>query len=461
MQNFLTIERMEPQKRSQLERTKDYKEIYELLPKNDMKEQASRCIQCGDPFCHNKCPLHNLIPFWLRAIGGKYDINLAFALSNETNPFPEITGRVCPQDRLCEGDCSLNDGHKAVTIGAIEVAISENGIRNGLKPKFSQKKVGKSVAVVGSGPASIAAATYLLRAGVDVTMYEKQNRAGGLLTYGIPGFKIEKEIVARRIGWLKEAGMELRTNTKIGEDISFSELVNLHNAVFLGMGAEQSNRANIVNENAKGTIMAIDFLRNIQKKQFKEDFDTSIDVANKNVVVIGGGDTAMDCLRTAVREGARSVTCLYRRDKFNMPGSKKEFKNALDEGVIFVYNVVPKDIVINNEGSVIGINMQKTIMSNKTVDGRQSVEIVKGGDFKVDADIIIFALGFSPSNPTFLSENGIEVNSRGVIVVDNKCRTSKTGVYAGGDCTRGAALVINAAADGKAAALQILHDLSL
>ncbi|MDR1284585.1 MAG: glutamate synthase subunit beta [Campylobacteraceae bacterium] len=461
MQNFLTIDRIEPQKRSQLERTKDYKEIYELLSKNDMKEQASRCIQCGDPFCHNKCPLHNLIPFWLRAVGGKYDIDLAFALSNETNPYPEITGRVCPQEKLCEGDCSLNDGHKAITIGAIEVAISENGIRNGLKPKFSQKKVGKSVVVIGSGPASIAAATYLLRAGVDVTMYEKQNRAGGLLTYGIPGFKIEKEIVARRIEWLKEAGMTLKTNIKIGEDVSFSELANLHNAVFLGIGAEQSNKANIVNENAKGTIMAIDFLRNIQKKQFKEDFDVSIDVANKNVAVIGGGDTAMDCLRTAVREGARSVTCLYRRDKFNMPGSKKEFKNALDEGVIFVYNVVPKDIIVNSEGGVIGINMQKTIMSNKTVEGRQSVETLKGGDFKVDADIVIFALGFSPSNPTFLSENGIEVNSRGAIVVDSEYHTSKSGVYAGGDCVRGAALVVNAAADGKAAALQILRDLSL
>ncbi|MDR3178339.1 MAG: glutamate synthase subunit beta [Campylobacteraceae bacterium] len=461
MQNFLTIERTEPQKRSQFERTKDYKEIYELLSKDDIKEQASRCIQCGDPFCHNKCPLHNLIPFWLKAVGGKHDIKLAFALSNETNPFPEITGRVCPQERLCEGDCSLNDGHGAITIGAIEIAISENGIRSGLKPRFAQKKVGKSVAVVGSGPASISAATYLLRAGVDVTMYEKQNRAGGLLTYGIPGFKIEKEVVARRVEWLKEAGMQLKINTKIGEDILFSELVNSHDAIFLGIGAEQSNKANIANENAKGTVLAIDFLRNIQKKQFKEDYDTRIDAANKNVVVIGGGDTAMDCLRTAIREGAKSVTCLYRRDRFNMPGSKKEFKNALDEGVIFVYNVTPKDIVVNSDGNVIGINMQKTIMSDKNSDGRQSVEIVKGGDFKVDADIVIFALGFTPSNPTFLSENGIEVNNRGAIVIDGKHHTSKFGVYAGGDCTRGAALVVNAAADGKAAASQILFDLSI
>ncbi|MDR3345727.1 MAG: glutamate synthase subunit beta [Campylobacteraceae bacterium] len=461
MQNFLTIERIEPQKRSQFERVKDYREIYELLSKDDISEQASRCIQCGDPFCHNKCPLHNLIPFWLKAVGAKADIDLAFALSNETNPFPEITGRVCPQERLCEGDCSLNDGHGAITIGSIEVAISENGFRKGLKPLFAEKKAGKSVAIVGSGPASISAATYLLRAGVDVVMYERQSRAGGLLTYGIPGFKIEKDVVARRIDWLVKAGMKLFVDTKVGEHIQFSELVNSHNAVFLGIGAEQSNRANIVNENARGTISAIDFLRDIQKKNFKEKHDGAVDAAGKNVVVIGGGDTAMDCLRSAVREGAKSVTCLYRRDKFNMPGSKKEFKNALDEGVIFVYNVTPKDIILNSDGNVIGINMQKTIMSERSADGRQSVEVVKGSDFKVDADIVIFALGFSPSEPAFLAENGIEMNSRGAIAVDNKYRTSKSGVYAGGDCMRGAALVVNAAADGKAAAAQILRDLSL
>jgi glutamate synthase (NADPH/NADH) small chain len=457
MQNFLTIERIEPQKRSQVERVKDYKEIYELLSKEDINEQASRCIQCGDPFCHNKCPLHNLIPFWLKAIGDKDDTDLAFALSNETNPYPEITGRVCPQDRLCEGDCSLSEGHGAITIGSIEVAISENGFRKGLKPLFFKKKIDKSIAVVGSGPASISAATYLLRAGAKVTMYERQKRAGGLLTYGIPGFKIEKDIVARRIEWLVEAGMSLKTNINVGEDISFAELMNSHNAVFLGIGAEQSNRANIVNENANGTIMAIDFLRNIQKKNFKEEY-RHMDIAGKNVAVIGGGDTAMDCLRAAVREGAKSVTCLYRRDKFNMPGSKKEFKNALDEGVVFVYNTAPKDIIVNNEGNVIGVNMQKTIMSEKSSDGRQSVEIVKGSDFKVDADIVVFALGFSPSSPAFLAENGIEVNSRGAIFVNDKCQTSKAGVYAGGDCVRGAALVVNAAADGKAAAKQILKD---
>ncbi|MDR2789932.1 MAG: glutamate synthase subunit beta [Campylobacteraceae bacterium] len=459
MQDFLTIERAEIKKRSVTERTKDFREIYELLSKDDIKEQASRCIQCGDPFCHNKCPLHNFIPFWLKAVGARADMRTAFQISNESNPFPEITGRVCPQDKLCEGDCSLNDGYGSITIGAIEAAVSENGFRNGLKPLFSAKKIDKSVAIVGSGPASISAATYLLRAGVKVVMYERQNRAGGLLTYGIPGFKIEKEVIARRVNWLVEAGLELKTNTEVGKDVAFSELVNSHNAVFLGLGAELPNRANISNETANGTIMAVDFLRNIQKKQFKEKLDKDINVANKNVVVVGGGDTAMDCLRSSVRENAKSVTCLYRRDKFSMPGSKKEFKNALDEGVNFLYNAAPRDVIINSEGSVIGLNMQKTITSDK--GARQSVEIVKGSDFKIDADVVIFALGFTPNIPTFLAENGIDINSRGAIVVDNFYRTSKAGVYAGGDCMRGAALVVMAAADGKMAAAQILKDLSL
>ncbi|MDR0761773.1 MAG: FAD-dependent oxidoreductase, partial [Campylobacteraceae bacterium] len=349
----------------------------------------------------------------------------------------------------------------AITIGAIETAISENGFRNGLKPLFATKKTDKSVAIVGSGPASISAATYLLRAGVKVVMYEKQNRAGGLLTYGIPGFKIEKEIIARRVNWLVEAGLELKTGVEVGKDVSFSDLVNLHNAVFLGIGAELPNRANISNENANGTIMAIDFLRNIQKKQFKEELDADIDVSNKNVVVVGGGDTAMDCLRASIREHAKSVTCLYRRDKFNMPGSKKEFKNALDEGVNFIYNTAPHDIIVNSEGNVIGLNMQKTILGDKNALGRQSVEIVKGSDFKIDADIVIFALGFTPNIPTFLAENGIDVNNRGAIATDGAYHTSKAGVYAGGDCMRGAALVVTAAADGKMAATQILKDLSL
>lgn len=456
MQNFINIERVESKKRGNFERVKDYKEIYEIKTLSEISEQSDRCVQCGDPYCHNKCPLHNYIPFWLKAIA-KNDVDLAFNISNESNPFPEITGRVCPQERLCEGDCTLSDGYGAITIGAIEIAITEEGLKRGLKPKFAQKKVDKRVAVIGSGPASISAATYLLRAGFNVYMYEKEMRAGGLLTYGIPEFKIQKEIVKRRIDFLVEAGLSLHVNKEVGKDISFEEIANESDAVFIGIGSGESNLANVLNENAEGTYLAIDFLKSIQKKHFNETCK-SIDVKEKNVVVIGGGDTAMDCLRTSVREGAKSVKCLYRRDKYSMPGSKKEFKNALEEGVEFVYNVALKDVIVNNDNKVIGVNLQKTVLGEKDENKRAKIEIIKQSDFKIDADVVIFALGFSASTPSFLLENGIELNKYGNIMV-NEYRTSKNGVYAGGDCINGSDLVVTAAKDGKNAAIQMIKDI--
>ena len=458
MQNFVNEERVEPRKRSTGDRVRDFKEIYEIFSREDARAQADRCIQCGDPFCHSKCPLHNYIPFWLKATSAM-NRELAFNLSNETNPFPEITGRICPQDRLCEGDCTLNDGHGAISIGAIETFISEEGFKKGLKPRFSGIKTKKKVAIIGAGPAGIACATYLLRAGISVSMYERQNRAGGLLTYGIPGFKLDKEVVARRILWLQEAGMTLHTNTQVGESISFDEIAHNHDAIFLGIGAETSRKANLANENATGVLSAIDFLRATQKKLFNEPYDKRYEVKGKHVVVVGGGDTAMDCLRSSIREGAKSVVCLYRRDKYNMPGSKKEFKNAIEEGAEFIFNVTPKEILINADGNVIGIDMHKTMLGSKDASLRQSVEIIKGGDFRVDADIIIFALGFSPTVPSFLAENGIEVNKSGCIMVSSDYQTSKLGVYAGGDCKRGSDLVVSAAKEGKEAALSIIKKL--
>lgn len=458
MQNFINEERYEPRKRSSSDRVKDFKEIYEIFSKEDAALQADRCIQCGDPFCHSKCPLHNYIPFWLKSTSAMQR-ELSFNLSNESNPFPEITGRICPQDRLCEGDCTLNDGHGAITIGAIETFISEEGFKKGLKPAFPGITTKKKVAIIGAGPAGIACATYLLRAGIAVSMYDKQNKAGGLLTYGIPGFKLDKEVVARRMLWLQEAGARLHVNTHVGKDISFDEVAHNHDAVFLGIGSESSRKANIANENASGVFMAIDFLRAIQKKLFNESYDKKYEVKGKHVVVVGGGDTAMDCLRSSIREGAKSVTCLYRRDKYNMPGSKKEFKNAIEEGAEFVFNVTPKEILVNSEGQVIGIDMHKTMLGSKDASCRQCVEIVKGGDFRVDADVIIFALGFSPTVPSFLAENGIEVNKSGCIMVGHDYQTSKMGVYAGGDCKRGSDLVVTAAKEGKEAAHHIIKKL--
>ncbi len=458
MQNFIKIERIEPEKRDSVERIDDFKEIYEVFDKHEASAQASRCVQCGDPFCHSKCPLHNHIPYWLKSISGMKN-DLSFKLSNESNPFPEITGRICPQDRLCEGDCTLNDGHGAITIGSIETFISEYGFKKGLKPEFPGITTKKSVAVIGAGPAGLSAATYLLRAGIKVEMYDRQARAGGLMTYGIPGFKLDKEVVSRRVRWLEEAGMNLHVNCEIGKDISFDEIAGQNDAIFIGIGAESSRKANLVHENAKNVFMAMDFLRNIQKKLFSENYDNNYEVTGKNIVVIGGGDTAMDCLRTSLREGAKSVTCLYRRDKYNMPGSKKEFKNSKEEGARFVYNASPKEILINSDNEVVGIEMQKTMLGAKDSSGRASVEVVKGSDFKVEADIVIFALGFSPSNPDFLAENGISVNKWGCIVVDKNYETSKSGVYSGGDCKRGSDLVVTAANEGKEAADKIIKSL--
>ena len=458
MQNFINEERIEPRKRSSSDRVKDFKEIYEIFSREDASIQADRCIQCGDPFCHSKCPLHNYIPFWLKSTSAM-NRELSFKLSNETNPYPEITGRICPHDRLCEGDCTLNDGHGAITIGAIETYISEEAFKKGMKPSFPGITTSKKVAVIGAGPAGMACATYLLRAGIAVSMFDRQNKAGGLLTYGIPGFKLDKEVVARRIRWLQEAGATLHVNTQVGKDISFDEIDHTHDAIFLGIGAEAPRKANIANENASGVFSAIDFLRAIQKKLFNEAYEKKYDVKNKHVVVVGGGDTAMDCLRSSIREGAKSVTCLYRRDKYNMPGSKKEFKNAIEEGAEFVFNVTPKEILVNSDGNVIGIDMHRTMLGAKDASCRQCVEIVKGGDFRVDADVIIFALGFSPSSPGFLAENGIEVNKWGGVVVGADYQSSKLGVYAGGDCKRGSDLVVTAAKEGKEAATHIIKKL--
>ena len=459
MQEFLNTGRIDPEKRLVVERIRDFKEIYEVFDKDRASSQSNRCIQCGDPFCLNKCPLHNYIPQWLKGVAEK-DLEFAFKLSNEPSPFPEVMGRVCPHDRLCEGDCTLNDGHGAITIGSIETFIVEEGFKNGLKPKFPGITTDKKVAIVGSGPAGLSAATYLLRSGIAVTMYERCDRAGGLLTYGIPNFKLDKKIVERRVKLLQEAGMNLVLNTEVGRDISFDEIADNHDAMFLGIGATVAKKAGIAGENAKNIYKAMDYLTNIQRKHFKSTYDKKFDFKDLDVVVIGGGDTAMDCLRTAKREGARSVTCLYRRDAHNMPGSKKEYKNAMEEGVDFIFCVSPKDIVLNESGHAIAVEVVKTTLGSKDESGRQKMEEIKGSEYRVSADVIIMSLGFDPSVPPFLAENGIDTNSwGGVIINENSYETTTSGVYAGGDCYRGADLVVTAAYDGREAARKIVKSL--
>ncbi len=449
MLNFTKIDRNNPSKRGVMDRIKDFKEVYNVFDKNKASEQAERCIGCGDPYCHNKCPLHNIIPAWLKQTA-QNDLELAFNISNETSPFPEILGRICPQDVLCEGDCTLNDTHGAITIGAIETHISETGFDNGLVPKFAETKIGKKVAVVGSGPAGISAATFLLRAGIDVDMYERASRAGGLLTYGIPGFKLDKHRVERRINWLCDAGMKLFTNCEIGKDKSFEELEKNYDAVFIGIGSTKGKYPNIPGEKNSNVFLAMEFLTGIQQRNFEETITTFVDVKDKNVVVIGGGDTAMDCVRTSVREGAKNIKCLYRRDEANMPGSKKEVQNSKEEGVEFVFNVSPLAIDEN------GVNLIKTEMSEPDASGRSSIVNVDGSEYSESADIVILALGFDQELPSFIKDANLELDRWNGIKVDENYQTSNGKIYAGGDSVRGADLAVRAAADGKVAAQNII-----
>jgi glutamate synthase (NADPH/NADH) small chain len=457
MLNFTKFERINPEKRDVLQRIKDFDEVYQVFNKQRAREQADRCMQCGDPYCHTGCPLGNYIPAWLKQTATK-NPDYAFAISNETSPFPEILGRICPQDVLCEGACSLNTGHGAVSIGAVETFISEDAFANGMKPIFPAKSNGKKIAVIGSGPTGISAATFLIRQGFEVEMFERADRAGGLLMYGIPGFKLDKTTVDRRINWLLEAGMKLHVNCEIGKDKSIDELEKEFDGIYLGIGATKSNSVRIEGEDSSNVHFAIDFLTGIQKRNLNTKTDY-IDVKDKKVVVIGGGDTAMDCVRTSVREGASSVKCLYRRDEANMPGSKKEVVNAKEEGVEFVFNVSPKSIKTEGDKAV-AVELLTTSMSEPDETGRQKVVINEGSEYLEDADVIILALGFSPEVPEFLKELNVETNSWGGVIIDSKFRTSNLKVYAGGDCRRGAHLAVTAAVDGREAAKSIAEALS-
>ena len=458
MLNFTKFERISPEKRDVLHRLKDYDEVYKVFGDSRAKEQSDRCMQCGDPYCHTGCPLGNFIPAWLKQTATK-NPDLAFALSNETSPFPEILGRICPQDSLCEGACSLNTGHGAIAIGAVETHVSEDAFARGLKPKFSNNKKDGKIAIIGSGPAGISAATFLLRKGYQVEMFERADRAGGLMMYGIPGFKLDKSTVDRRINWLIEAGMKLHLNCEIGKDKSAKDLENEFDSIFIGIGATASRYAGIEGEKSSNVHLAMNLLTGIQKKNLGNKNSDFIDVKNKKVLVIGGGDTAMDCVRSSVREGASSVKCLYRRNEANMPGSKKEVVNAKEEGVEFVFNVSPK--VIKTEGNIAtGVELLTTSMSEPDDSGRQKVVINEGSEYFEEADIIIMALGFTPEAPAFLKELNVETNSWGGIEISKTFQTSNNKVYAGGDCERGAHLAVTAAADGRDAARAIMQILA-
>ncbi len=461
MLKFVTLGKETPQKRDASDRSHDFHEIYREFAASKAAEQASRCSQCGVPYCQSHCPLHNNIPDWLR-LTAEGRLEEAYELSQATNTFPEICGRICPQDRLCEGNCVIeNSGHGTVTIGSVEKYLTDTAWEMGwVKPIKPKAERAESVGIIGAGPGGLAAADVLRRRGVQVTVYDRYDRAGGLLTYGIPGFKLEKPVVMQRIEQLELAGVQFVMNCKVGEDLTFAAIRGQHDAVLIATGVYKSRDIEAPGVGARGIVKALDYLTASNRKSFGDDvaeFDEgTLNAAGKRVVVIGGGDTAMDCVRTAIRQGATSVKCLYRRDKANMPGSQREVQNAEEEGVDFIWLSAPKGFSGGLE--VAGVMVQKMRLGAPESSGRQSPEIIEGADYVEPAELVIQALGFEPEAiPTLWGVPELAVTRWGTVKADFKSHaTSLPGVYAAGDIVRGASLVVWAIRDGREAADAIL-----
>jgi glutamate synthase (NADPH/NADH) small chain len=418
------------------------------------------------PYCQTHCPLHNNIPDWLR-LTAEGRLQEAYEVSQATNTFPEICGRICPQDRLCEGNCVIEgSGHGTVTIGTVEKYITDTAWDKGwVLPISPQVERAESVGIIGAGPGGLAAADVLRRAGLQVTVYDRYDRAGGLLTYGIPGFKLEKDIVVRRNEQLELGGVKFELNTTVGEDISFADIRAKHDAVIIATGVYKSRDLQASGSEANGVVRAIDFLTASNRKSFGDavpEFDSgALNAEGKRVVVIGGGDTAMDCVRTSIRQGATSVKCLYRRDRANMPGSQREVENAEEEGVVFEWLSAPKGFVVSGD-NISGVMVQKMRLGAPDVSGRQAPEVIDGADYAEDAEIVIMALGFSPEAlPALWNEPDLPVSRWGTILTDYSTgKTGMDGVYAVGDIVRGASLVVWAIKDGRDCAQAILADLA-
>ena len=466
MLKFVTVQRDMPQKRAAEARKQDFNEIYAEYAAEKAKEQASRCSQCGVPYCQSHCPLHNNIPDWLNMTAtGR--LREAYEISQATNTFPEICGRICPQDRLCEGNCVIEQsGHGTVTIGSVEKYITDTAWEQGwVQPVIPAQEREQSVGIIGAGPGGLAAADMLRRAGVQVTVYDRYDRAGGLLTYGIPGFKLEKDVVMRRVDQLAQSGVEFVQNCNVGEDISFDAIRGKHDAVLIATGVYKSRDLGGPNADANGIVRAIDYLTASNRLSFGdavEDFDSGLlNAQGKKVVVIGGGDTAMDCVRTAIRQGATCVKCLYRRDRANMPGSQRETLNAEEEGVVFEWLSAPKGFV-ESGGNVTGVLVQKMRLGAPDATGRQSPEPIEGADYVEEADLVVKALGFEPEDlPKLWGVDGLEVTRWGTIKAEfTTGRTALDGVFAVGDIVRGASLVVWAIRDGRDSAAAILEYLN-
>ena len=460
MLKFVEIGKQTPEKRKIGLRKEDFKEIYNQFVKDKALEQSSRCSQCGVPFCQIHCPLNNNIPDWLK-LTAEGRLKEANELAHSTNNMPEICGSICPQDRLCEGNCVIEKaGHGTVTIGSVEKYIVDTAWEKGwIKPIKVFKEINQSVGIIGAGPSGLACSEELRKLGYKVTIYDRYDRPGGLLIYGIPNFKLEKNSVSRRTEFLKDSGIKFKQNIEIGKDISLDELRKKHDAILIATGVYKAREVNLPGSDLKNILTAMEFLMASNRKGLGdkvENFDNGkLNAENKNVVIIGGGDTGMDCVRTAIRQNAKSVKCLYRRDRENMPGSAREVYNAEEEGVEFVWLSNPKKFIGTKKIS--SILVEKTQLINIDSSGRKKPESILNSDFEIQADMVVKALGFDPEDlPTLFNSPELSITKWGTIKINlNTMQTNLTGVFAAGDIVRGASLVVWAIRDGREAALSV------
>ena len=466
MLKFVNTDQQTPPKRSANKRKEDFKEVYDEFINNKAKEQSSRCSQCGVPFCQVHCPLHNNIPDWLK-LTAEGRLEDAYELAQSTNNMPEVCGRICPQDRLCEGNCVIEQsGHGTVTIGSVEKYITETAWEKGwIKPIKVKKEKNQSVGIIGAGPAGLACAEQLRKSGFKITIYDRYDRPGGLLIYGIPNFKLEKFVVERRTKLLKESGIKFKQNFEVGKDTSLEELKSKHDAILIATGVYKARDVEIEGKDLKNIFSAMDFLTASNRKGLGDEvklFDNgTLNGENKNVVVVGGGDTAMDCVRTAIRQKAKSVKCLYRRDRENMPGSAREVSNAIEEGIDFLWLSNPKKFIGRTQ--VEAVEVTKMELGESDSSGRKKPIPIKNSEHKLEADMVIKALGFDPENiPKLFGSENLLVSKWGTIKIDLKTmQTNLPGVFAAGDIVRGASLVVWAIRDGRDAAIEIEKYLNL
>ncbi len=462
---FVEVDRVDPGKKPLRVRKTEFVEIYEPFDEKEVKGQAHRCLSCGNPYCEWKCPVHNYIPDWLKLVSEGHLFEAA-ELAHQTNSLPEVCGRVCPQDRLCEGACTLNDGFGAVTIGSTEKYITDTALALGWRPDMSQVVwTDKKVAVIGAGPAGIGCADVLIRNGVKPVVFDKNPEIGGLLTFGIPEFKLEKTVMSRRREVFTEMGIEFQLNTEVGTDVTIEELLEEYDAVFMGMGTYTYMKGGFPGEALPGVYDALPYLiSNVNRNLgFEKDPSDFIDLKGKRVVVLGGGDTAMDCNRTAIRQGASSVSCAYRRDEENMPGSRREVANAKQEGVQFLFNRQPIEIV--GSTCVEGIKVVSTELGEPDEQGRRRPEVIDGSEEILPADVVLVAFGFRPSPASWFESQNVRLDEGGRVIApeksDYKFQTSNAKIFAGGDMVRGSDLVVTAIWEGRQAAEGILDYLEV